>query len=182
MTWITLLGVAVAIALGLVSLRETNKSLRQNNLATIYTLGFEITKYQQENPKLAKFLDKQLRQPWITEKEYLAEVEAEVEKLPKEQQAKARDEYKKLWEEYSKVDEDKQTLLYLGCERIADFSQIAYMQREVLPDEDWNTWWSYITDQYDESPFYRVFLSKRPTWYAFLEDIKPGKRDRMFRR
>jgi len=179
MTWSTLIGVAGALFIGIVSLRETNKSLRQNNLATIYTLGFEVTKDQQENWKIAKFLDKELRQAWVTEKALWGEFE----KLPKEQQTKElRDEYTKMWDEYSKLEEKDQTMLYLGCMKIADFSQIAFMQREVLPNEDWNTWWSYIADQYDESPFYRVYLSKRPTWYAFLDAVKPQNREKYVRR
>ena len=181
-TWLTLAGVFISLVVGIASLRETHNSLRQSNIDTIYSLGFEVTKYQEENPNLAKFLDKELRQPWITEQDYWSDFDKHATDLSKEEQAKVREEYVKMWDEYRMLDEHGQTLLYLGCERIADFSQIAFMQREILPDEDWNTWWSYLTDQYDESPFYRIFLSKRPSWYAFIDAIKPQNRDSFFRR
>jgi hypothetical protein len=168
MTWatvvnsvLTLAALVVALFMGVRSLRvaedslrATSESLRQSNLATIYALGLEVTKFQDEHPKLARFFDKALRKP-ITDQE--------------------------LWEEYKKLPEEEQTLVYLGCQRIADFSQIAFVQRDMLPADDWDTWWSYITDQYDESPIYRDFLSRRPTWYAFLEAIKSENRAEYYR-
>ena len=168
MTWatvvnsfLTLAALVAAIFLGLRSLhvaedsqRATSESLRQNNLATIYTLGFEITKFQEEHPKVARFFDKELPRP-MTDQE--------------------------MWEEYKKLPEEDQILVYVGCEKFADFSEIAFMQRELLPPDDWDTWWSYITDQYDESPIFRDFLSKRPTWYAYLEAIKPENREEYYR-
>ena len=89
-----------------------------------------------------------------------------------------RQEYKKLWDDYKLLDgkKDQQVVVYMACQRIGDFTQIAFIQRDIIPDHDWNTWWSYMTDQYDESPFYRAFLAKRPTWYAFLDAIKPENR------
>jgi len=202
MTWatvvnsfLTLATVIVAIVLGFRSLRvsedslrATSESLRQNNLATIYTLGGELTKFDQENPDLAKFFDKDLRRPWITEQEFWQQFD----NLPKGKQTEElRQEYKKLWEEFSQLDEKKdkqgdggkgrQVVVYMACQRIADFTQIAFIQRDVIPNHDWNTWWSYMTDQYDESPFYRAFLANRPTWYAFLDAIKPENRGGHFR-
>jgi hypothetical protein len=135
-------------------LTQLRNSLTQNNLTTIYTLGSEILKFQQAHPKLAKFFDKELR-PSTTEEQ--------------------------LKEEYEKLSEEERTLIYLGSEQLADFSQIAFMQRDILPADDWDTWWSYITDQYDESPIYRDFLLKRSAWYAFLEEVKPENRAKYYR-
>lgn len=151
---LTLMALILALFLGIQSIWATSENLRQSNMAMIYSFGFEITKFREEHPKLAKFFDKGLRRP-MTDQE--------------------------LWDEYMKLPEEEQTLIYLGCERMADFSAIAFFQREALPDDDWDTWWSYIVDQYDENPIYRDFLSKRPTWYAFLDAVKPANRGKYFR-
>src|SRR5215210_4388192 len=60
---LTLMALMVAIFLGVYSLWATSENLRQSNMATIYAFGFEITKFQEEHPKLAKFFDKGLRGP-----------------------------------------------------------------------------------------------------------------------
>jgi hypothetical protein len=160
------------------SLRATSESLRQNNLATIYTLGGELTKFDQENPKLSEFFEAEARKPWATEEALWGEYE----KLPKGRKTcEVRDEYAKMWADYKALDKDEQVKVYMTCQRIADFSQIAFVQRHVLPDDDWDTWWNYITDQYDESPLYRVFLSRRPGWYAFLDAVKPENRAKYYR-
>jgi hypothetical protein len=160
------------------SLRATSESLRQNNLATIYTLGGELTKFDQENPKLSKFFEAEARKPWVTERELWAEYE----KLPEGRRtAEVRDEYAKMWADYQALDRDEQVKVYMTCQRVADFSQIAFVQRHELPDDDWDAWWNCITDLYDESPLYRVFLSKRPGWYAFLDAVKPENRAKYYR-
>jgi hypothetical protein len=155
-TWVTLLGVAVALYIGIVSLRATNNSLRQSNLATIYTLGAEITKVEQATPSIAKFFDK-TRRPAMTDEE--------------------------IWGEFKKLPPDEQTRIKLHCEQIADFLQIAFLQREALPADDWDTWWSYSIDLYDESPIYRDFLAQRPRWYVFMGQgaFKPENRARYYR-
>ena len=153
------------------SVVTTGESLRQSNLATIYTLSGELTRFDQENPALSKFFDKEARRkPWVTE-----------EDLRKE----TPDEYTKLWEDFEALDKNnrgdryEQFKVYMACQRIADFSQLAFLQRDVLPAEDWDTWWNYITDQYDESPLYRIYLAKRARWYSpeFVEAVKPDPRD-----
>jgi hypothetical protein len=201
-TWATVVSaictaVAIAISLwfgvrsmnlGEESLRQTSDSIRQANLATIYALGGELTKFDQENTELAKFFDKELRRPWITKQEFWQQFES----LSKDKQTEELcQEYKKLWEEFSQLDDKKdktaeankgrQIVVYMACQRIGDFTQLAFIQRNIIPDNDWNSWWSYITDQYDESPFYRAFLAKRPTWYAFHNAIKPENRGKFYR-
>lgn len=160
-----------------VQLNQLRDTIKQHNLATIYTLGNELTKFDLENPKLGKFFDKEMRRPWVTKEDFWGEYE----KLPAAQKTKTlSDEYDKLWKDFEALNEEEKDKVYWGCVQIADFTQIAYMHQPLFPDQDWNTWWSYFTDQYDESPFYRVFLSKRTDWYAFADDILPGKRDALF--
>lgn len=156
MTWVTLLGVAVAFCIGIVSLWATNKSLRQSNLATIYTLGAEIIKVEQATPSIVKFFDK-TRRPAMTDEE--------------------------IWDEFKNLHPDEQTRIYLHCTQIADFLQIAFLQREALPADDWDTWWSYSIDLYDESPIYRDFLAQRPQWYVFMGEgaLKPENRAGYYR-
>jgi hypothetical protein len=161
-----------------VQLNQLRDTIKQHNLATIYTLGNELTKFDLENPKLGKFFDKEIRHPWLTKEEFWREYE----RLPPAQKTKALDnEYEKLWNDFEALNEEEKSKVYWGCVQIADFTQIAYMHEPLFPDRDWNTWWGYFTDQYDESPFYRVFLSKRPGWYAFTDDLLPGNRDALFR-
>jgi hypothetical protein len=57
-----------------------------------------------------------------------------------------------LADEYQKLPEEDQVLIYVGCEKIADFSEIAFMQRDLFPSDDWDTWWRYMADTYDEAP------------------------------
>jgi hypothetical protein len=72
-------------------------------------------------------------------------------------------------------------MVYLGCERIADFTQVAFVQREALPADEWNTWWTYMADQYDESPIFRDYLAKRATWYSFPDAVKAENRAKYYR-
>jgi hypothetical protein len=157
----TLVALAIALFLGLRSmrvaedsLRATGDSLRQSNLATIYTLDMETTKFFEANPKLSKFFDKMHRPPMTD-----PELEAEFQKLSEEQRV----------------------LVYLACERITDFMQVTFVQRDALPADEWDTWWRSFGDQYDESPVLRDYLAKRSTWYAFVEAIKPENRAKYFR-
>jgi hypothetical protein len=128
------------------SLRATSESLRQSNLSTTYTLGFEIDRFQEDHPKLAKFFDKAIRGPLSDQA---------------------------LADEYQKLSAEDQVLIYVGCEKIADFSEIAFMQRDLFPPDDWDTWWRYMVDTYDESAVYRDFLAKRKDWYAFVDELQP---------
>jgi hypothetical protein len=169
MTWATvvnavctLVALVVAVWLGLRSmrvaedtLRTTAESLRQSNLATIYGLGSETTKFIEANPQLSRFFDKTHRRPDMTDEE--------------------------LWQEFKKLPEDQQIVVDLGCDRIADFMQVAFVQRSVLPADEWNKWWSYFADQYDESPILRGYLVKRAAWFAFTDAIKPENRAAYYR-
>lgn len=160
------------------ALDATQKSLRQSNMATIYTLGSELTKADEERPGLSRYFDAEARKNngfWLTEKEFWEAFD----QLPEEQQTVSRrEEYAQLWKDFCCESKEDRVRIYMACMRIGDFTQIAFMQRKLMPKKDWNTWWNYFTDQYDESPFYRVYLTKkRPRWYAFLTEITPKHRE-----
>jgi hypothetical protein len=150
----TSVGTLAALAVALLGLRATFDSLRYYNLATIYGFSQDVTKFFEAHPELNKFFDKEFRPPMTDQQ---------------------------LWDAFHKLPEDQQVMVKLGCMRIADFTQMAFLQRKTLPADDWDTWWSSMTDQYDECPMYRDYLAKRPTWYAFDDAIRPENRAKYYR-
>jgi hypothetical protein len=151
----------VAVALGLhgvkmaeATVASMNENLLQSNLLTIYRLNLETSKFFEANPRLIRFFDKMDRKA----------VSDQV-----------------LMDEFSKLSDQDQTLVRLGCQKVADLMQVIFLQRMLLPAEDWDDWWRYMADQFDESPVLRDYLSKRQNWYAFLAAIQPEKRDSYYR-
>jgi hypothetical protein len=157
----TVLTLIVAVLLGLHGVKTAEKTvttmtdmLRENNLLTVYTLNLETAKFFEANPGLIKFFDKMDRKPISDEA---------------------------LMEEFAKLSEQDQILVRLGCQKIADFMQVTFLQRSLLPAEDWDNWWRYMGDQFDESPILRDYLAKRQTWYAYLSAIQPDQRASYYR-
>jgi hypothetical protein len=157
----TLITLIVAVLLGLHSMRISEKTVetmaenvRQANLLGIYSLNLESSKFFDAHPLLVKFFDKMYR-PEMTDKQ--------------------------LQEEFDKLDEAQKSLVWLGCDKVADLMQVTFLQRDKLPDADWNNWWNGMCDDYDESPMLREYVSKRRKSYAFIDAIKPEARDQYFR-
>lgn len=157
----TLITLIVAVLLGLHGMRTSERSLetmsenvRQANLLGIYSLNLESSKFFDAHPHLVKFFDK-LYRPEMTDKQ--------------------------LQDEFDKLDESQKSLVRLGCDKMADLMQVTFLQRDKLPDADWNNWWSSMCDEYDESLVLRDYVAKRRKSYAFIEAIKPGVRDQFFR-
>lgn len=157
----TLITLIVAVLLGLHSMRTSERSLetmsenvRQSNLLGIYSLNLESSKFFDAHPQLVKFFDK-LYRPEMTDKQ--------------------------LQEEFDKLEDSQKALVRLGCDKLADFMQVAFLQRDKLPDADWNNWWSSMCDEYDESLVLREYLMKRRKAYAFINAIKPETRDKYYR-
>jgi hypothetical protein len=157
----TFAALVVAMLLGLHAMRTAEESLRssaeftrQSNLLAIYNLNQESMKFFEANPALVPYFDKTYR-AGKTDQEVLESVP----KLPQNQKI----------------------LLELACEKIADFMQVVFLQRDVLPAQDWDNWWSSICDQYDEGPLLRDYLQRRAKWYAYGTALLPENRGKYYR-
>lgn len=129
------------------------QALQQNTLATVYSLSQSAHAFLDANPGLIVHFDKNFRGCRSDED---------------------------LRNEYENADVETQGKIKLGCEKIADFMQVAFTQRELFPDGDWNTWWAYFCDAHDESPKLRDFLKDRDTWYEFTPILSDKKRRKEF--
>lgn len=156
--WIQL-GIAVVLLVTLWvaidALNLNRQALRQNNLATIYSLSQSTHDLLDTYPLLSKYFDK-FDQDGKTDQELRADL--------------------------SRESLESRIRVQLLAEKLADFIHLTYNQKDVLPAEDWNTWWAYFCDAYDESFVLRDFFDRRPTWYQIGSILKdPEARKKEFR-
>ena len=161
--WIAILGVIVnlcAIAIAYfafnqsvtatkASLDLTRKSIEQNNLATIYSLSQATHSFLIEDPTIAIHFDKVYREN-LTDKELL--------------------------DDFHSSNLQRRVTIWHGCESIADFMQLSFAQKDLLPKEDWESWLNYFSDLQQESPVFRKFLETRENWYNFQKKLEVARK------
>jgi hypothetical protein len=144
------LGISVAMYAVVVSVQ----TLEASTLASIYSMGQEVTRFFAERPEIAPYFYKEDREG-ISDDELRAQVK--------------------------QLEPNERRLVKIACELNADFFQVLFVQRKRLPDDDWDTWWSFMCDTYDESPVMQDYLEQRSTWYAFTDAVKDkAGRDKYF--
>lgn len=136
------------------------QSIDQNTIATIYTMGMELQKILMQYPELRIYFDANLdpRTP-----------------PRKEDDAQRRDRLNKQFDKESNATQQR---VWQYCEALADFFEYTYALRDLLPESDWNGWWTYFSDAYEESHFLKIFMTSRPGWYTINDVLALPKAQR----
>jgi len=137
------------------ALVETGKSVENSIATAIYVGNNTPTQLLVEHPDLIEYFDKSARDPTISDE--------------------------LLINQFDKLLPEKRNLIMAICMVHADYAELTFIQRKVIPACDWNGWWRYYTDLYDESPIFRRYLSNRSTWYLIDNAITIQRRDKYFK-
>ena len=146
---------AYALVMSQRSLAISQGTLQSSVMTTLYSLGQESDKFFVEHPELLEYFYRDDRDPKLTDKELMAK--------------------------FHSLTPERQGIINTVCEMLADHADLAFLQRRDLPSDEWNNWWSYMSDLYDESPVFRAFLERRSNWYSIDEALKNKNRRSAFR-
>lgn len=161
-------------------LESLKSSITQQTATDVYSVGLQTSTLLIENPELRIYFEdvndffsakavprnsssgfrtkSQRDEQWLVQRK-------KAEKALKNEAPKAR---AKVWS---------------YAEFLADFLELAFVNRNLLQPDDWKLWWYYICDQYDGSAALREYCRVRGgedarKWYSFVDEVNKSDFER----
>lgn len=172
------LGAAIYIATNEIS--SLNSSITQQTATDVYSVGLQTSTLLIENPELRKYFE---------DVNDFFSAKAIPRNLVSGFRTKSqRDEQWRIQREKAENALKNETpktraKVWSYAEFLADFLELAFVNRNLLQPDDWKSWWYYICDQYDGSAALREYCRVRGgedarKWYSFVDEVNKSDAER----
>jgi len=161
-------------------LDSLKSSITQQTATAVYSAGLQTSTILIENPKITPYFEdldvffaKTITCPNSKSNSRSEEDRAEEWRVQRDKAAM----------QLATEDPLTQAKVWSYAEFLADFLELAFVNKHLLQTNDWKSWWYYICDQYDASAVLREFCQVRGgkegrKWYSFVDEVNKSDTER----